>query len=84
MSPRVALNAIFLVPEKTQQSSDGKQFYQISSVSYLAALCAELILNVMVTECRSLLDTGYCDGCLFFSCSNTGEKSQKKDGKYKI
>lgn len=60
--------------DKTQHSST-KQFNQISSVSYLTALSAELILNVMVTECRSLLDAGYCDGCLFFSCYNT--KSEK-------
>lgn len=43
-------------------------------VAYLTTLSAELILYVMVTKCCSLLNTGYCNSCLLFSCSVSGEE----------
>lgn len=49
-----------------------------SLVTYLTTLGAKLILYVMVTKCCSLLNTGYCDGRLFFSCSVSGGKRTEK------
>lgn len=47
-------------------------------VTYLTTLCTKLILYIMVTECCSLLNTGYCDCCLLLSCSVSKVKGAQK------
>lgn len=49
-----------------------------SFITYLTTLCTKLILYIMVTECCSLLNTGYCDGCLLLSCTVSKVKGAQK------
>lgn len=47
-------------------------------MTYLTALRTKLILDVMVTECCSLLNTGYCDWGLLLSCTVSKVKGAQK------